>query len=348
MRGRQLFMQKAVRAVMLAVMTVLYPLSAALCLADSGRASKASSAELSENRQTIETLLQALDGKDSFERHRAVIALGKSGDSAALDPLIKALEDNDYFVRGFAARALSDLGDPAAVDPLIAALKDSNNRVRRSAAEALGRLGARKALNPLIELLSDPDIFMQRSAAMALGYLRDPASVVPLVELLREEDSFVRSGAEIALMNIGNEAIPHLYEALGDWASGPTVARLLHDMGWQPKSQEERVHYNVASRNRRALLEDWEETRQVLIDDANDGTGLKMETAVLALIGIGHESTMEELKSILESRGNARLAQAFHESGNVHLAEFARTWIDEKGADRATSGEIPAVRWGGL
>ena len=317
----------------------------AICL---GLAVLPARAEEAAGKSGIERPLAQLGSKDDYERHRAVVALGKSGDRAAVDPLIGLLGDSDYFVRAFAASALSDLGDPRAVDPLVRALADPNDRVRRSAAEALGRLRDPKALDPIAALLGDPDVFVRRTAAMALGDLGHPGAAGPLAGALGDPDGYVRSGVAIARLPRGGGAVPALVEALGDWPAGPPAAGVLKDLGWEPVTTGERVRYNVAVRDRDALLKDREATLELLRADARDGDRRRLEAAVYALIGIGDDAVIGELERILETRGDPGIARAFVESGNARLAAIARAWAEAKGAELAASGAEASIRWGGM
>ena len=75
--------------------------------------------------------------KDKEVRRGAAEALGKLGDTRAVEPLIEALGDGSEYVRNSAAGALGKLGDTRAVEPLIEALEDEYGKIRRAAAEAL-------------------------------------------------------------------------------------------------------------------------------------------------------------------------------------------------------------------
>jgi HEAT repeat protein len=304
------------------------------------------SAANSEQNQEFEDFLKALRSDDSYERQRAAIALGKSGNPAAIDPLIKALTDEDTFVRSFSAVALGNFKDPRVLDPLIKALEDGNQRVRRSAAEALGSLRNPNALDPLVKLLNDENVFVRRSAAQALGDLGNPKAVDPLMKALGDRDDYIRTGASIALTAIGSAGIPKLVNALGDWTLGPRVAEILKSLSWQPASDEEIIRYGVASRNKEALSRNWATAKKVLISDANSGNSAQAENAVYALIGIGQEETIEELAAILRTKGNLEMAGAFLESGNARLSELARNWAAEHGKVIKAREDSGIVKWG--
>jgi HEAT repeat protein len=298
--------------------------------------------------QEFEKLLKDLREGDSYEKHNAAAGLGKSGNPAALEPLILALNDNDYLVRSFAASSLGHLNDARAVDPLIKMLKDENQRVRRSAAEALGILRNPKALDALVTLQADDSVLVRRSAAMALGSLGIPEAIDPLIRGLRDPDSYVSDGAFIALVNMGSIGIPKLVQALADWSLGPKVAAVLKDLGWRPSTGEEGIRFYVATRDKQALLKNWETARKVLVSDANGGSSLQVQNAVLALIGIGQEEALDDLAGILRSRNSPEIARAFLDCGNSRLSDVARAWVREHGAEIRSAGIDPAVTWGHL
>ena len=87
--------------------------------------------------QTVEALIQALNGEDWKSRWEAAFALGRSKDAQAVGPLVAALHDNNSIVRMMAAHALGEIGDKQAVRPLTRVLSDADSWVRRAAAYAL-------------------------------------------------------------------------------------------------------------------------------------------------------------------------------------------------------------------
>ena len=153
-----------------------------------------------------------------------------------MEPLIACLKDKDVD-RAFAAEALGKLGDKRAVEPLIACLKD--NAVDRScAAEALGKLGDKRAVEPLIASLKDEDERVRREAAEALGRLGDKQAAGPLIA------------------------------ALPDWPIKDTIGAALKQLDGKPATDKERFYCRVAERDDKGLLEDWKQTRQLILDDA--------------------------------------------------------------------------------
>ncbi len=90
----------------------------------------------------VEGLIKALGyEKDCDVRRKAAKALGKIGDSRAVEPLMRAINDSDSEVRCAAAKALGEIGDYRAVGPLTKALDDTCVDVSTSAKEALHKMG---------------------------------------------------------------------------------------------------------------------------------------------------------------------------------------------------------------
>jgi hypothetical protein len=296
----------------------------------------------------FENLIKALRGTDSYERHRAAVALGRSGNSAAVEPLVEALEDPDYLLRSFAAEALGNLHDSRALNPLVKALADDNQRVRRSAAEALGSLRDPKALDSLVKLQTDNSVLVRRSVAIALGNLGTAEAVKPLIKALSDVDGYVSDGAVVALTNMGKVGIPNLVNALADWNLGPKVSEILRALDWQPSSDEDRVHSYVAERNRNALLNDWDTVRKVLVSDAKTDDEAQVNNAVFALVGLGQENALDDLAEILRVRNSPEIAKVFLNSGNARLSAIAREWMREHSVEIKSENAAGTVTWGSL
>ncbi len=299
-----------------------------------------------KENQKLSGLVGSLNQGDAYDRHRSIIALGASGDKAAVEPLIRALDDEDYFVRSFAARALSALSDPRAVEPIIKALEDEHPLVQNSAAQALGSLKDPKAVDPLIQALSGGNFLVRRSAAMALGEIRDARAVDPLIDALSDGDTFIGSGAAIALIKIGEPALPKLVAGLSDWTAGPKIIEILNDLRWQPASDYETVWFDVARRSGQSLSDNWETVKKVLWKDANGENLKKAQSAVFALVGIGREDVADGLAAILEKKGDVETAIAFTNCGNASLAESGRKWLRDHGAENKSRNAPPVIRWG--
>ncbi|MBW4559636.1 MAG: HEAT repeat domain-containing protein [Mojavia pulchra JT2-VF2] len=113
----------------------------------------------------------------------SAFALGKIGNSQAVDALISALNHSNSDVRGYAAFALGKIGNSQAVDALISALNDLDSHVRSYAAQALGKIGNQEILakviqNPEIDIY-EPDIF-SLARMLAVRFSKQKLPFIPV------------------------------------------------------------------------------------------------------------------------------------------------------------------------
>lgn len=95
-------------------------------------------------------------------------ALGKIGDTRAVEALIATLKHEYFLVRRYAAKALGKIGNTRAVESLIAALRDENKYVRWGVVKALGKIKDPRSVEPLIAALKDKNRRVREEAATAL------------------------------------------------------------------------------------------------------------------------------------------------------------------------------------
>ena len=128
-------------------------------------------------------------------------------------PLLKRLADPDAAIRQKAVEALGRRRDKAAVEPLIARLTDPAPAVRASAATSLGKIGDRLAVGPIARLAGDlavadastttdlgrSGLLVCDAASAALGVLGGPEAEAALLDALKSESAEVRMPAAGAL-----------------------------------------------------------------------------------------------------------------------------------------------------
>lgn len=79
--------------------------------------------------------------------------------------LIQALKDDDVEIRVEAARALGRIGDSQAIDPLTEALQDPDKAVREETISALGRI----IINPVLDDLGSNDLNVKQKAILSIN-----------------------------------------------------------------------------------------------------------------------------------------------------------------------------------
>jgi HEAT repeat protein len=148
-------------------------------------------------------LSAALKNKqEAQEAYAAVLELGRSGSSRAVELLVQALSRADGVSRA-AARELGKLGDASAVQPLTALL--GNPDVNQAASEALVKLGA-KSVEALVGALQQTDATTRRAAAAALGEIGDKRAVESLIQVVQGDDDWgARTAAATALGQIKDQ-----------------------------------------------------------------------------------------------------------------------------------------------
>ena len=248
------------------------------------------------------------------------------------------------------------------VEGLINALESHKNSscgssCRAAAIRALGKIGDERAVEPLIEILKAKSIenngfnhidYDQDEAIDALAKMGKP-SVKPLIELLEDKDPWIRRRATKSLGKIEDKrAIPELVPALANWEAGKTITLTLYYMGWKANCTEERIHNWVARRYKRRLKENWEDTKQVLLDDVGSGNPAAVKNAVYAFIALGNEEIIPDLITVLNNNGNEIMAETYLNSGNKELSDAARDWARRNGYKITSGYGASDVNWGSM
>ncbi len=167
--------------------------------------------------RAVEPLIRILNDKNREVREKVIEALGALGDIRALEPLFEVYKDKDEYIRFRVLLAISNFRDERVIDILIQALADEDWNVRSWAAKPLGKFHVIRASEALIKALQDEDSLVRRSVVMALSDTGDKRAVYPLIQTLRDEDELVRKSAVLALGQLGDaEAVEPIIQALRD------------------------------------------------------------------------------------------------------------------------------------
>lgn len=161
----------------------------------------------------------------------AIVALGELRDARAVPVLVEALYEKQYYGRAHVAYALGKIGDSQAVDPLIAVLQGKHRPSlflkaqlavigiffdmwrgmggktsdRVGIAYALGEIGDPRAIEPLIKATRDRDETVRGEAIDALGNFDDPRVIKTLEKIAQNESGVARWSADEALINLKRE-----------------------------------------------------------------------------------------------------------------------------------------------
>jgi len=303
----------------------------------------------------VERFISASRDKDPLVNLLAVAALKRKKDPKATEALVAALNEGPDRVRLTARDAIMEMKDPKALSLLQTALKTQSDRINEKK-EAAGLLAAMKdpgSVEVLIGALKDKRLDVRLAAAEALGTLRNSRAISPLVVLVSDktlrdrkawhsEDVFFDGGLDnkarkirIAGVNaigaIGGEgAMKALIQFLPDWNLGPIAARALHSLGWAPGSDEEKIHFLVATRQGAKLQENMGLTRRILFADLKAKEMSRTENAAFALIALGADDATPVLIKTLRAKGSKDLAETYFNCGEIELGKAADQWAKKK------------------
>lgn len=352
--------EEAVKALgIIAPPEAVEPLVAALLDGDNNSYIRAAAAEALGNiggGGAAEHLRYVLKDPSARVRKNAAEALGKIGDADGAGPLVELLSDSAFEVRNSAAGALDEtgwtpqsedervryqlamkewntlveVGSPA-VTALVEAMREEDSDVRDDIGETLRQIGA-PAVEPLVAELREGDPHVQSQAATVLGGIGDRRALEGLVEVLGCNDQEVRKRSAEALGAIGDQgAVDALVNHLPDWWAGGAVAEALSTLRWVPRGERERIHMLVAERDFKALREEWNVTRRILMQDMDRKNSRIVENALFALLEAGGGDVVPELVTRIESRGTAFMTEAYLNSNEPELIRAAEKWASQRG-----------------
>jgi hypothetical protein len=90
----------------------------------------------------------------------------------------------------------------------------------------------------------------------------------------------------------------------------------------------------------------WERTKQILFNDLRSKERRKIENAVYTFISLGSEELIEDLISILNSKGNKEMAETYLNCGHKRLDAAAREWATRRGYYISVGPGASKASWG--
>ncbi len=187
--------------------------------------------------QLIESVVSAVQDKNTDVRVKACFALGSMSEKAAtneaISQLVSTVGDEDDNVRAGAFYALGMISVKTAtneiIDKLVNALEDENENVRASASYVLGKLSMKTVTNEMIDkLMSALGHANKHVRARVRYFFGNMSEKAPMNEVIKKllsalegENEHIRAGALYVLGKMGkkagtNEVISMLLNALTD------------------------------------------------------------------------------------------------------------------------------------
>lgn len=150
------------------------------------------------DRRTARSVLPLLHDSEDAVRKQALNLVAALRCTEAVPELIRTLQtpsDSAFqqrWARIDAANALGRIGDTRAVEPLVATLTDPDAIYRASVITALARLNAPQAATPLRERLqNDTEPNVRFAAICAVAHLRDRGAIPLLEQIARTDQTYV-------------------------------------------------------------------------------------------------------------------------------------------------------------
>lgn len=283
---------------------------------------------------TFDEAVAQLNSRDPSVGRRGARALKGFGGPAA-EPLLQCL-NHSIEIKSDVVEALVGIGAPA-VEPAMRCLADTNQfyAARQGAAETLGKLRDARGLGTLVAALRDPDRMVSYAAVLALGDLGDARAVEPLIECLRgDPEAKLLGGAAESLAKLhAVSAREPLMQALpGDWNDFDFLGGCLAELGCKPTTKAEEVYFWSYTHQNLKLVENWEQTKAVLVADLKSGERRRFETAVRVLLALDRAGEwLTEIGEGLDKCGELSLAQRFLDSDSLDLSSVAKHWAARHG-----------------
>jgi len=243
-----------------------------------------------------------INSQDNVVRANAARALGILRDRDSVQTLIEALRSKDDRLIFESLIALQKIGDPASGPRVVFLMRDLVEKVQLAAIETGGLLKAKDAVGELRRLLeSGPEKKVRRATVLALARIADPGSRELLSGFLRDKDEEVRAGAAEGIGRIANPADFQALQSLFD-GENKTVARLAQcfavvRLGSVDMSEMAPLRYlvnNLNSRSWQGIAQPYlgelmrvEAVRNAIYPALASGTTVERSGMMMALAGCG-------------------------------------------------------------
>jgi HEAT repeat protein len=224
--------------------------------------------EIADER-AVETVRPYLASSVSTLREYAINYLGIIQDEESVESIIILLNDEDEMVILSAVEALGKIKNVKAVKPLLDVLKkckwekrrwryhhsDPEEDICRRVIHALRDIKDTSAVVPIMESLKDSSVSVVAASINALGEMRDARAVIPLIGFLQDTIKQFATNSIKALSKIGDKRAIEPLQNILEQRFDDKVINALRSLGWEPKTNREKVFYYAASHEWNELVQ---------------------------------------------------------------------------------------------
>ena len=143
-------------------------------------------------------------------------------------------------------------------------------------------------------------------------------------------------------------AVEVLLKYLTDWDKNYYVSQSLANLGFEPRTEAEEVHFQAARRHGQWLSSHYDQAREILTLDLESENPRDITNAAMVFIGLGAEDMVPLMIKRFHARGTPTLAIGFLNSGHALLEEAGHRWSKRHGYLTHSWDGFPNVRWGDL
>jgi HEAT repeat protein len=180
-------------------------------------------------------LISAYKSEEEMQKTNIVKMMGEIKDERSLEVFIDASQQPSWSLRMAAMHGMGMLGNPVVKSYLLAGLEDEEWMVREAALDAFDWLGGLESLGEqeilkISRLLQDPKWETREACANVLGQTSSVWAIDPLINALADNENEVVLQVVLALVQIGEQAVAPLVEALNRRSAKVRIGSL-HALG---------------------------------------------------------------------------------------------------------------------
>ncbi|MCX7918380.1 MAG: hypothetical protein N3A72_01990 [bacterium] len=120
----------------------------------------------------------------------------------------------------------------------------------------------------------------------------------------------------------------------------------LEKLDWIPKTEKEQIYSMICKRDVQNLIDNWELTKRILIQDIETSDIRKIENGIYSFICIGRAEIIHYLVTVLYAKGNNDIAATYISCGNKTLAKVGYNWLKKQRYKTISSAGKYGVSWG--